>query len=169
MAEKIVVNIITGEIISGEITNHPFANKAELYKEVVRCRDGCLRLKTEVAESDRWDNNQKIELDLMAKEYADKEKVPSDEFSGFQIMAMEQAYKDGYRARQLHEKQEFATMNNFMYMNLQTGSVGHYDDWDYETEYGLLVNAVDRGEVVRVEWDFKTQTWSAVEIDHTNF
>lgn len=109
MANKIVVNIITGEIISGELTNHPFANKAELYKEVVRCRDGCLRLKTEVAESDRWDDKQKIELDLMAKEYANKEKIPSDEFPGFQIMAMELAYKDGYRARQLHEKQEFAT------------------------------------------------------------
>ena len=54
-------------------------------------------------------------------------------------------------------------MNNFIYMNLQTGSVGHYDDWDYETEYGLPVNAVDRGEVVRVEWDFKTQAWIIVE------
>lgn len=111
MAQKIVVNIITGEIISGEITNHPFANKTEVYREVVRCRDGCLRLKTEVTEADRWDNDQKIELDLMAKEYANKEKVPSDEFPGFQIMAMEQAYKDGYRARQLHEKQEFARAN----------------------------------------------------------
>lgn len=109
MGHKIVVNILTGEIISGAITNHPFANKAELYKEVVRCRDGCLRLKTEVAESDRWDNQQKVELDIMAKEYAEKEKVPSDEFPGFQIMAIEQAYRDGYRARQLHEKQEFAT------------------------------------------------------------
>ena len=109
MAEKIVVNIITGEIISGEITNHPFANKAELYKEVVRCRDGCLRLKTEVAESDRWNKNQKTELDLMAQEYANKQNVPSDEFPGFQIMAIELAYKDGYRARQLHEKQEFAS------------------------------------------------------------
>lgn len=109
MAQKIVVNIITGEIISGEITDYPFANKAELYKEVVRCCDGCLRLKTEVAEGDRWNNDQKVELDIMAKEYANKEKVPSDEFPGFQIMAIEQAYRDGYRARQLHEKQEFAT------------------------------------------------------------
>lgn len=25
-------------------------------------------------------------------------------------------------------------MNNFMYMNLQTGRVGEYDDWDYEYE-----------------------------------
>ena len=109
MAEKIVVNIITGEIISGNITDHPFANKAELYKEVVRCRDGCLRLKTEVGESDRWNKDQKTELDLMAQEYANKQNVPSDEFPGFQIMAIELAYKDGYRARQLHEKQEFAT------------------------------------------------------------
>ena len=109
MAYKIVVNIITGEIISGEITNHPFANKAELYKEVVRCRDGCLRLKTEVGESDRWNKDQKTELDLMAQEYANKQNVPSDEFPGFQIMAIELAYKDGYRARQLHEKQEFAS------------------------------------------------------------
>lgn len=109
MSHKIVVNIITGEIISGEITDHPFANKADLYKEVVRCNDGCLRLKTEVAESDRWNNNQKVELDIMAKEYANKEKVHSDEFPGFQIMAIELAYRDGYRARQLHEKQEFAT------------------------------------------------------------
>lgn len=109
MAEKIVINIITGAIISGNITDCPFVNKADLYREVVRCRDGCLRAKTEVAESDRWDNSQKIELDLMAKEYAKKEKVPSDEFPGFQIMAIELAYRDGYRARQLHEKQEFAT------------------------------------------------------------
>jgi len=109
MTDKIVVNIITGEIISGEITDHPFAKKAELYKEVVRCRDGCLRLKTEVAETDRWDNDQKVELDIMAKKYAEKEKVPSDEFPGYQIIAIERAYRDGYRARQLHEKQEFAT------------------------------------------------------------
>ena len=108
MTHKIVLNIITGDIISGEITDHPFANDAELYKEVVRCRDGCLRLKTEVAESDRWNNDQKLELDTMAKEYANKEKVPPDEFPGFQIMAIELAYKDGYRARQFHEKQEFA-------------------------------------------------------------
>lgn len=100
MAQKIVVNVFTGEIISGEITDHPFANKAELYKEVVRCRDGCLRLKTEVAESDRWDNNQKIELDLMAKEYANQEKVSFDEFIQFQMMAIERAYKDGYKAAQ---------------------------------------------------------------------
>ena len=100
MAEKIVVNIITGEIISGAITDYPFANKAELYKEVVRCRDGCLRLKTEVAESDRWDNNQKVELDLMAKEYANKEKISFNEFLGFQLMIVEQAYKDGYKAGQ---------------------------------------------------------------------
>ena len=98
MAQKIVVNIITGEIISGEITDYPFANKAEFYKEVVRCRDGCFRLKTEVAEADRWDNNQKIELDLMAKEYANKEKKCFDDFLAFQSMILEQAYKDGYKA-----------------------------------------------------------------------
>lgn len=100
MAYKIVVNIITGEIISGEITNHPFANKAELYKEVVRCRDGCLRLKTEVAESDRWDNDQKLELDIMAQEYANKEKKSFDDFLAFQLVILEQAYRDGYRAAQ---------------------------------------------------------------------
>lgn len=60
-------------------------------------------------------------------------------------------------------------MNRFMYMNIYTGRVGEYSDWDYETDYGLPVNAVDRGEVVRVEWDFKTQTWISVEINHTNF
>jgi len=100
MPHKIVVNIVTGEIISGEITNHPFANKTELYKEVVRCRDGCLRLKTEVAESDRWDNNRKIELNTMAKEYAEKEKKCFDDFLALQLMILEQAYKDGYQAAQ---------------------------------------------------------------------
>ena len=56
---------------------------------------------------------------------------------------------------------------NFMYMNIYTGSVGTYDEWDYVTYDGLPVNAVDRGEVVRVEWDARTQTW--VEINDTNY
>lgn len=54
-------------------------------------------------------------------------------------------------------------MNKLMYMNLETGIVGEYDEWDYETEYGLPVNAVDRGEVVRVEWDSQTETWIALK------
>jgi len=54
-----------------------------------------------------------------------------------------------------------------MYMNIYTGSVGTYDEWDYVTYDGLPVNAVDRGEVVRVEWDARTQTW--VESNDTNY
>ena len=37
------------------------------------------------------------------------------------------------------------------YMNIETGSVDTYDGWWYEDESGILVNAVDRGEVVAVE------------------
>ena len=37
------------------------------------------------------------------------------------------------------------------YMNLETGSTGTYDEWDYENIDGELVNAVDLGEVVEVD------------------
>lgn len=40
-----------------------------------------------------------------------------------------------------------------LYMNLETGSVGQFDDWDYENERGDTVNAVLLGEVVRVVQD----------------
>lgn len=36
------------------------------------------------------------------------------------------------------------------YMNIETGSVDTYDGWDYTTEDGEQVNAVDLGEVVEV-------------------
>lgn len=39
---------------------------------------------------------------------------------------------------------------DIMYMNSETGSVGVYDDWDYEDESGAKCNAVDLGEVVEV-------------------
>ena len=38
-----------------------------------------------------------------------------------------------------------------MYMNPETGSVDDYDGWNYKTEDGQSVNAVDLGEVVEVE------------------
>ena len=43
------------------------------------------------------------------------------------------------------------TMNSQkFYMNIQTGSVGTYDDWYYENEDGKIINAVDLGEVIEV-------------------
>ena len=49
-----------------------------------------------------------------------------------------------------------------MYMNPETGSVDDYDGWNYKTEDGQSVNAVDLGEVVEVE---KTEDgdWAEVE------
>lgn len=38
------------------------------------------------------------------------------------------------------------------YMNTETGSIDDYDGWWYENEDGAEVNAVDRGEVVEVEY-----------------
>ena len=46
-----------------------------------------------------------------------------------------------------------------MYMNVATGSVDTKDGWDYELEDGTTVNAVDRGEVVPVEWSEKDEYW----------
>lgn len=37
-----------------------------------------------------------------------------------------------------------------MYMNIETGSVGTRDEWDYQTETVGTVNAVDLGEVLEV-------------------
>jgi hypothetical protein len=45
------------------------------------------------------------------------------------------------------------------FMNIKTGSVGHYDDWYYETETGEIFNAVDVGEVVPVHWSPVWDTW----------
>ena len=39
------------------------------------------------------------------------------------------------------------------YMNTKTGSVDTKDGWDYVTEEGKTVNAVDLGEVVEVVKD----------------
>lgn len=36
------------------------------------------------------------------------------------------------------------------YMNIETGTVGTYDDWFYTNEDGETVNAVDLGEVVEI-------------------
>lgn len=41
------------------------------------------------------------------------------------------------------------------YMNVETGSVGTYHEWWYPTNSGM-VNAVDRGEVIEVEWECGT-------------
>jgi len=40
-----------------------------------------------------------------------------------------------------------------IYMNPETGSVGEYGDWWYESEEGSIVNAVDLGEVIEVKKD----------------
>jgi len=40
-----------------------------------------------------------------------------------------------------------------IYMNPETGSVGEYDDWWYESEEGSIVNAVDLSEVIEVKKD----------------
>lgn len=55
--------------------------------------------------------------------------------------------------------QEALHMNDQMYMDVQTGDVGIYEDWWYfeldkdGTFTGQKVNAVDRGEVVAVIWN----------------
>lgn len=49
-----------------------------------------------------------------------------------------------------------------MYMNVSTGSVGTYQDWDYKDEDGNRRNSVDDGEVVEVEWSEKDEYWVEV-------
>lgn len=46
-----------------------------------------------------------------------------------------------------------------MYMNVSTESVAPYEDWYYTNNKGIKVNAVDLGEVIPVEWDYKEQEW----------
>lgn len=41
-----------------------------------------------------------------------------------------------------------------VYMDVETGNTGEYDDWTYVNEDGDVVNAVDLGEVVEVEKNF---------------
>jgi hypothetical protein len=45
-----------------------------------------------------------------------------------------------------------------IYINFATGSIGDRADWWYENETGDLVNAVDRGEVVKIEGE-EFQDW----------
>ena len=50
-----------------------------------------------------------------------------------------------------------------LFMNVKTGRVGiSYDMWFYTDENGELVNAVDLGEVVEVEWNHETRAWEEV-------
>jgi hypothetical protein len=57
-----------------------------------------------------------------------------------------------------------------MYINLKTGSVDTRDGWNYQTENGQAVNAVDRGEVVEVvkgisgEWVEKSASEAAAAL-----
>lgn len=46
-----------------------------------------------------------------------------------------------------------------IYMNATTGEIGPYQDWWYETEDGLTVNAVDRKEVTPVVWSIEGKYW----------
>ena len=48
-----------------------------------------------------------------------------------------------------------------IYMNPETGSIGRYSDWFYETEDGSEVNAVDLNEVVEVKKN-KTGDWEEI-------
>jgi len=45
------------------------------------------------------------------------------------------------------------------YMNIYTGSVGTYDEWWSFDKDGRTVNAVDAGEVVRVDWNAMKDCW----------
>ena len=45
------------------------------------------------------------------------------------------------------------------YMNIFTGSVGTYDEWWSFDKDGRTVNAVDAGEVVRVDWNAMKDCW----------
>jgi hypothetical protein len=38
-------------------------------------------------------------------------------------------------------------MGEKVYINIHTGTCGEYEDWWYENEEGILVNAVDLNEV----------------------
>ena len=49
-------------------------------------------------------------------------------------------------------------------MNLKTRSIGHYDDWYYETKTGEVFNAVDTGEVVPVMWSPVWDDWVEVDV-----
>lgn len=39
------------------------------------------------------------------------------------------------------------------YMNIETGSIGEYNDWFYWDDSGAIVNAVDNNEVVQVKYE----------------
>lgn len=104
---KTYVNKVTGDIFTGPITMKPFT-QTELYVEVVRCRDGMLRAVDEVDSNNRWNRQRPDPVEVMAKVYSSKEEMPPDEYPGYQIMAIERAFRHGYEARRLQEKQEFA-------------------------------------------------------------
>lgn len=46
-----------------------------------------------------------------------------------------------------------------IYMNIETGSTGTRDEWDYQNEDGQTVNAVDLGEVVPVTYNEDGSWW----------
>jgi hypothetical protein len=109
---KTIVNIVTGEIISGAITNHPFSN-AEQYAEIVKCRDGIYRYIDEVSESDRWNREEAQHLHKMAELYASGVDIAAlSEYPGYQKMELERAYKAGYQAKEAEERLRFADLHS---------------------------------------------------------
>ena len=51
--------------------------------------------------------------------------------------------------------------NETHYMNTHTGIVATYDDWWYDNDDDVCVNAVDLGEVVEVTWQQNSNQWVA--------
>lgn len=109
---KTIVNIVTGEIISGAITKHPFS-KAEQYAEIVKCKDGIYRYIDEVSESDRWNREEAQHLHKMAELYAKNVDLAAlDSYLNHQKMELERAYKEGYQAKELEDRLRFADLHS---------------------------------------------------------
>ncbi|MCK9324572.1 MAG: hypothetical protein M0P69_03660 [Bacteroidales bacterium] len=62
-----------------------------------------------------------------------------------------------------YENVEKPLEDDATYMNVKTGSVGQRCEWWYKDENGVSVNAVDRGEVIEVEWNAQEENWKEVE------
>jgi|DEB0MinimDraft_4_1074332.scaffolds.fasta_scaffold67662_2 hypothetical protein len=109
---KTIVNVVTGEIISGAITNYPFST-TEQYAEIVKCRDGIYRYIDEVSESDRWNWEEAKNLDKIAEIYASGIDIAIlNEGLGCQQMELERAYKAGYRAKAQEERLRLADLHS---------------------------------------------------------
>jgi len=44
-----------------------------------------------------------------------------------------------------------------------TGSVDSHDGWEYEDEDGNILDGVERGEALEVDWDEDAQEWGEID------